>query len=51
MGFPDSSEGKESARSAGDSDSIPEVKRSSGEGNGYPLQDSCPESPMDREAW
>jgi len=24
---------------------------SPGEGNGYPLQYSCPENPMDREAW
>ena len=24
---------------------------SSGEGNGYPLQYSCLENPMDREAW
>ena len=25
--------------------------RSPGEGNGYPLQYSCLENPMDREAW
>ena len=30
---------------------IPEVRRSSGGGNGNPLQYSCLENPMDREAW
>ena len=25
--------------------------KSPGEGNGYPLQYSCPENSMDREAW
>ena len=30
--------------------SIPRLGRSSGEGNGNPLQYSCLESPMDREA-
>ena len=29
----------------------PWVRRSSGEGNGNPLQDSCPENPTDRGAW
>ena len=29
---------------------IPELKRSPGEGNGYPLQYSCLENPMDKEA-
>ena len=38
MGFPDSSVGKESACSAGDSSSIPGSRRSPGEGRGYPLQ-------------
>ena len=37
-GFPDSSVGKESACSAGDPGSIPELGRSTGEGIGYPLQ-------------
>ena len=41
--------GKESAFSAGDPHSIP--GRSSGEGNGYSLQYSCLENPMDRGAW
>ena len=36
---------------AGDPGSIPGSGRSSGEGNGYPLQYSRPENPMDREAW
>ena len=39
------------ARSAGDPGSIPELGRSPGEGNGYPLQDSHLENPMDRGAW
>ena len=30
---------------------IPECGRSPGEGNGYPLQDSCLENSMDRGAW
>ena len=36
---------------AGDLGSIPGSRRSPGEGNGYPLQDSCLENFMDREAW
>ena len=38
MGFPDSSVGKESACSAGDSGSIPGSGRSAGKGISYPLQ-------------
>ena len=34
----------------GDADSIPGSGRSLGGGNGNPLQYSCPENPMDREA-
>ena len=52
--FPDGSEGRGSACNAGDTgdtSSIPEPGRSSGEGNGNPLQYSCLESPMDRRAW
>ena len=30
---------------------IPESGRCPGGGNGYPLQHSCPDNPMDREAW
>ena len=35
----------------GDLGSIPGLKRSPGGGNGNPLQYSCLESSMDREAW
>ena len=51
MVFPGDSDGKESACSAGDPGSIPESGISSGEGNGNPLQYSCLENFMDREAW
>ena len=30
---------------------IPELGKYPGEGNGNPLQYSCLENPMDREAW
>ena len=45
------SDGKESACSVGDLGLIPGWGRSPGEGNGYPLQYSCLEKSMDREAW
>ena len=45
------SDGKESACKAEDLSSIPGLGRSSEEGNAYPLQYSCLENPMDREAW
>ena len=51
LGFPCSSVGKESACNAGDLGSVPGSRRSPGEGNGNPLQYSCLENPMDREAW
>ena len=51
MGFPGGSDGKKSARSAGDPDSIPGSGKSPGEGNGKPLQYSCLENPLDRGAW
>ena len=51
LGIPCSSVGKESARNAGDRDSIPGSGRSPGEGNGNPLQYSCLGNPMDRGAW
>ena len=35
----------------GDAGSIPELGRSSAEGNGNPLQYYCLKNPMDREAW
>ena len=51
QGFPGGSDGKQSACNAGDLDSIPGLGRSPGEGNGYPLQYSCLENPMDRGDW
>ena len=47
-GFPDGSDSKESACTAGDLGLIPGSGRSPGEGNGNPLQYSCLENPMDR---
>ena len=38
-------------QNAEDLGSVPGLGRSPGEGNGYPLQDSCLENSMDREAW
>ena len=46
IGFPGSSDGKESACKVGDPGSIPELGRSPGEGNGNP-QYSCLENSMD----
>ena len=51
LGFPGGSEVKASDSNVGDPGSIPGSGRSSGEGNGNPLQYSCLENPMDREAW
>ena len=42
---------KHLAYNAGDLGSIPGWGRSSGEGNGNPLQYSCLENPIDRAAW
>ena len=42
---------KESACSAGDLSLIPELGRSPGKGNSYPLQYSCLEKSMDRGDW
>ena len=39
------------ARDTGDAGSIPGSGRSSGGGNGNPLQYSCQENPMERGAW
>ena len=50
-GFPHSSLGKEATCNAGDPSSIPGLGRSPGEGTSSPLQYSCLENPMDREAW
>ena len=49
--FPGGSDSKESACNAGDLGLIPDSGRSAGEGNGYPLQCSCLENPMDRGDW
>ena len=51
IGFPGSSDGKESACNAGDLGLIPGLGRSPGGGHGNPLQYSCLENPMDRGAW
>ena len=45
------SDGKASAYNVEDPGSIPGSGRSSGEGNGNPLQYSCLENSMDRGAW
>ena len=49
--FSGGSDGKEFACSAGHPGSIPGLERSPGEGNNNPLQFSCLENSMDREAW
>ena len=51
MGFPGSSDGKESACNARDLGLILGLGRSPGEGNGNPLQYSGLENPMDRGTW
>ena len=50
FGFSGDSDGKESAWNVGNLGLIPGSGRSPGEGNGYPLQYSCLETPMDRGA-
>ena len=49
--FPGGSDGKECAFNVRDLDLIPGLGRFPEGGNGYPLQDSCLENPMDRRAW
>ena len=51
LGFPGGSDSKESACNAGDPHLIHGLKRSPGEGTGYPLQYSCQENSMNRGAW
>ena len=51
MGFTGGSAVKNSPVNARDVGSVPGSGRSSGEGNGNPLQDSCLGNPMDRGAW
>ena len=50
-GFSGGSDRKKSACNAGDTSSIPGLRRCPGEGNGNPLQYSCLENLMDRGAW
>ena len=50
-GFPGGSDGRESACSARDPDSVPGLGRSPREGKGYPLQNSCLGNAMARGAW
>ena len=47
--IPGGSDGKESACNVGDLGLIPELGRSSGGGNGNPLQYSCLENPHGQE--
>ena len=51
LGFTGGSEAKASACNVGDLGSIPGSGRSTGEGNGNPLQYSYLENPMDGGAW
>ena len=51
LGFPSGSDGKESTCYEGDLGLIPGLGRSPGGGHGDPLQCSCLENPMVREAW
>ena len=51
LGFPGGSDGNESACNAGEPGLIPELGRSPGEGNGYPLKYSCLENSMKRGVW
>ena len=51
LGFPCSSAGRESACNVGDLGSFPGLGISPGGVHGNPLQYSCLENPMDREAW
>ena len=54
LGFPGGSVVKNppaNAGAAGAVGSIPGLGRPPGEGNGYPLQGSCLENPMDRGVW
>ena len=51
MSFPCGSNGNKFAYNAGDPGSIPGLRRSPGEGNGYSHQYSCLEKSKDRRAW
>ena len=49
--FPGGSDSKASAYNVGDLGSIPGLGRSSGEGNGNPLQYFCLKNPTDGGVW
>ena len=51
MHVPGGSDAKEYTCNVGDLGSIPESRRSPGEGNDNPLQYSYLENPMDKGAW
>ena len=51
LGFPDTSDGRESAFNAGDPSLISGSGRSPEEGNGNPLQYCYLENPINRGAW
>ena len=51
VGFPSGSAVKNLPANVGDAGLIPLSERSPREGNGNPLQYSCPGNPMDRRAW
>ena len=51
MGFPGGSAVENLPTNVGDVGSIPELRRSPGEGNGNPLQYSCLRNPIDRGTW
>ena len=51
VGFPEGSDGKESACNVGDAGSIPGLGKYPGGGTGNLLQYSCLENSMDRGAW
>ena len=51
LDFSGGSDGKVSVYNVGELGSIPGSGRSTGEGNGNPLQYYCLESPMDGRAW
>ena len=51
LSFPSDSVLKKPRARAGEAGSIPGSRRSPSEGNSYPLQYSCLENSMNREAW
>ena len=51
LDFPGGSDGKVSAYNVRDLASIPGLGRSSGEGNGNPIQYCCLKKPMDGGTW